>query len=232
MNADPKRHLFVSREVHEAGLSPAAFRVLFALRYHCGRNPTCHPGVRLLSTTCRLHRDAVTRSIFELEREGWVQVLRADRRVNIYRLTVPNAGTTVPDADENCPVFRDRTVPPDGTKGVLVLLEGAATSPEKKLETDDLQRLRESFPGVDVDQQLELACRKKGTTSVDLDWFEREWLPRATGRKLHRRANREPVSQPSVPVPSALGKPNPVQLFGELMKASGDRSFIEAVGSP
>lgn len=188
---DIRCHLFVGRELHEAGLSSAAFRVLAALRYHSGRKEVCYPSIRGLAESCRLNKDTVLRSIEELKTGGWLEVESTARRRNVYRLYVPSfrtdSGTSVRVETPICPLNSDRTVLKKGTEGRTVL-EGGGTPPPKKdsegaqkteSNTDWRARLQAAWPGVDIDREIAKADRRQRRRGEDLDrkFFEDSWLP-------------------------------------------------------
>lgn len=112
------RGLFVHSEVDDAGLSPAAFRVLANLARRADKRRRCWPSVIGIAEVCRMSRPTAMRAIEELERAGWVKCDRRKGKRTTYCLGLgkPERSSTLTGKDALPVNAADRSKPFTGKK--------------------------------------------------------------------------------------------------------------------
>lgn len=82
--------IIVRSDLDDAGLSPAAFRVLGHLARRAGARGQAFPGVDSIARICRLHKDTVWRALNELESAGWIARKPRPGRTSVYVIVSPS----------------------------------------------------------------------------------------------------------------------------------------------
>jgi DNA-binding MarR family transcriptional regulator len=96
--------IFVRSDLDDAGLSPAAFRVLAHLARRAGSNGEAFPGVASMAKTCQLNRDTIWRALSELEAAGWLKRRQRLGASTVYTLVEAASGKEGVAEKEGCPL--------------------------------------------------------------------------------------------------------------------------------